>query len=285
MLKFFGCQMHCGVGEKGLTKSIDYLKDQYDHFDLTLLPEILKKDEKEIPGLKRLNSVITTCSSIADYSFHHILKEGNIPVFIGGDHAAAMGTVSASSTYYGETGLIWIDAHPDINTNDTSASGNIHGMPVAALIGEGYDPLTKIFTDDKKIKKENVVLFGLRDIDPPEQETLNRLNIKYFTYKDITEKGLPLCLDEAIQYLSHLDHIHLSFDIDSVNPQILPGVSVPVEDGFTLSEIYTVFERYLKELPIGAIDIMEFNSVYDKDNKTAEFVIHLLDFIKSHYEK
>ena len=284
MLKFFGCQMHCGVGEKGLTHSIDYLKDHYPNFDLTVIPEILK-EEQDIPGLKRLNSVIATCSSIADYSYNHILKEGNIPVFIGGDHAAAMGTVSASSTYYGETGLIWIDAHPDINTDATSASGNIHGMPVAALIGEGYDALTKILTENKKIKKENVVLFGLRDIDPPEQITLDRLNIKYFTYRDIQEKGLDVCLDESIKYLSHLEHIHVSFDIDSVNPQILPGVSVPVESGFTLPEIYTVFDRYLNELPVGAIDVMEFNSVYDKDKKTSDFVINILNFIQKHYEK
>lgn len=283
MLQIFGCPMHCGVGETGLKHSIDYLTENYNDFNITVVPEILKAEEN-LPNLKNLNSVIATCTEIADYSFNKILRQGNIPVFIGGDHAAAMGTVAASSTYYDNCGLIWIDAHPDINTDDTTASGNIHGMPVAALLGEGEPSLTKIFTEKIKIKPENVVHIGLRDIDPPEQITLDKLNMKYYTYKDVMEKGLDQCLDESIAYLSHLDHVHVSFDIDSVDPALLPGVSVPVESGFTIPEIYHVFERFLKELPVGAIDIVEYNSVYDKENRTSDFVLDMLDFIKKQYD-
>ena len=286
MLHIFGCPMFCGVGEKGkgIAHSIDFLRDHYKDLDMTVIPEVLVKGEN--PGnLKNLNSVIATCDAIAQYSYHEILKKGDMPVFIGGDHAAAMGTVSAAGAYHKEIGLIWVDAHPDINTDATSVTGNIHGMPVAALLGKGEKSLTRFLTDDVKVKPENIVMIGLRDIDPPEAVTLKELNIKYYTYDDVKERGLDACLEESVKYLSHLKNIHISFDLDSTNPEILPGVSVPVEDGFTLSEIYRIFDCYLNRLPVTSLDIVEFNAELDKEEKTSKFLIEFLEYIKDFYTK
>lgn len=283
MLHIFGCPMHCGVGAKGagLTHSLDYLNTHYEDLNIKILPE-LTRPEEDLPHLKSLNSVIANCEQIADYSYHKILKEGDTPLFIGGDHSSAMGTVSASSAYHGNAGLIWIDAHPDINTSATTATGNIHGMPVAALLGHGEPSLTRILNDQVKLKPENIVMIGLRDIDPPEAVTLKELNIRYFTYDEVKERGLEVCLDESIAHLSGLDSIHVSFDIDSVNPEILPGVSVPVEDGFTLPEVYRIFERCLTELPVVSMDIVEFNAELDRDMSTSDFVQELIHFIRKY---
>lgn len=286
MLKIFGCPMSCGVGTKGsgITHSIEFLQEHYKDLDITVIPEVIKEEEN-LENLKNLNSVIATCDAIARYSYDHILKNGDMPVFIGGDHAAAMGTVSAAGVYHKEIGLIWVDAHPDINTDATSVTGNIHGMPVAALLGKGEKSLTRFLTDDVKVKPENVVMIGLRDIDPPEAVTLKELNIKYYTYDDVKRRGLDECLDESVKYLSHLKNVHISFDLDSTNPQILPGVSVPVEDGFTLPEIYKVFDRYLNDLPVTSLDIVEFNAELDKEKKTSDFLMEFLEYVKEVYSK
>lgn len=282
MLQIFGCPMHYGVGAKGLIHSLDYLNEQYKDLNIHVVPEVTA-EETAVSNLKNFNSVRATCEAIAEYSFHHILKNGDIPLFIGGDHSAAMGSVSASSAMYENTGLIWVDAHPDINTDSTSVTGNIHGIPVSALLNNVSDsarPLANILKEGQKIKPEHVVMLGLRDIDPPEAEILEALNIKYFTYEDIKSLGLDYCLNECIKHLSHLDNVHVSFDIDGVNPELLPGVSVPVPDGFTIDEVYTVFNRLLGELPVHSLDIVEFNKEFDKENVTADFTYELIQHIR-----
>lgn len=283
MLHTFGCPMHFGVGDMGLIKSLDYLNTRFPELAIDVVSEI-EKEEDNLPNLKNLNSIIATCNSIADYAYQ-TLKNGNTPLFIAGDHSSVMGSVSASSVYesetYGaDTGLIWIDAHPDINTDATTVTGNIHGMPVAALLGEGEERLTRILTDAKKLKPCNVVMLGLRDIDPPEQITLDRLGIRYYTYDDICRKGLSHCLEESIEYLSHLKAVHISFDIDSMDPELMPGVSVPVPGGFTRDEVRTMFQSLVRALPVVSYDIVEFNMVHDIDNVTADFVMELTSLIR-----
>lgn len=280
MLKIYGCPMHYGVGAKGLIHSLEYIQTHYKDIDMVVLPEITEAEDG-LENLKNLNSIVSTCDEIAKYGYHEILEKGDIPLFIGGDHSATIGSMSAPSAYYAdEVGLIWVDAHPDINTDATTVSGNIHGMPVASLLGMGEASLTHFLTDEKKVKPENIVYIGLRDIDPPEARFIEEMNIQHYTYDDVKARGLDACLDESIAYLSHLKHVHLSFDIDSVNPKYLPGVSTPVQDGFTISEAFHVVERYSEALPICSYDIVEFNAGTDQDNKTADFLIDLIHFIE-----
>lgn len=285
MFKIFGCPMHYGVGNKGLIDSVDYLNQFCDNQDFMIIDEVTK-EEKESKNLKNLNSVIATCNAIAKASFD-ILKEGHKPLYIGGDHSAAMGSVSAVSSYYDneDVGLIWVDAHPDINTDKTTETGNIHGMPVAALLGMGEPQLVNIFKEGQKIKPENVVMIGLRDIDAPEAIHLKEKNILYFTFEHIQKVGIDACLKEAIQHLSHLKHVHISFDIDVMDPQNLPGVSVPVPSGFQYNEIFSTVQTLLDSLPVSSFDIVEFNKIYDKDNITASFAKELIELVQKSENK
>lgn len=283
MIHTYGCPMHFGVGDTGLIKSLDYLNHRFSQLNIHVLPEI-EKEEANLPKLKNLNSVTATCESIASYAYQ-ALRKGQTPLFIAGDHSSAMGSVSASSVYTsevyrGDTGLIWIDAHPDINTDATTETGNIHGMPVAALLGKGDERLIQILSNRPKLLPQNIVMLGLRDIDPPEQITLDVLGIRYYTYDSICQMGLSHCLKESIAYLSHLDAVHISFDIDSMNPLLMPGVSVPVPDGFTCDEVQCIFDTLVPALPVISYDIVEFNMVHDKDDQTADFVMKLASQIK-----
>lgn len=283
-MHMYGCPMHQGVGDKGLIDSLVYLKEHFSNLNIPLLPELIREEE-DLPNLKNLNGVIATCESIASYAYD-ILNNGETPLFIAGDHSSAMGSVSASSAYNWEVnqcemGLIWIDAHPDINDELGTVTGNIHGMPVNALLGKCTDKLTRFLTDRPKVQPENVVMLGLRDIDPPEQVILDELNIRYYTYQTVCEKGLSKCLQEISEYLSHLPAVHISFDIDSMNPEIMPGVSVPVADGFTISDVMQIFEALFASLSIIACDIVEYNRVHDKDDITAHFVSSLVDKLQT----
>lgn len=287
MFSIFGCPMHHGVCAEGLKDSLDYLRTHYDNLKMVKIPEIIMEEDPCVK-LKNLNTVTATCRNIAEYMYS-IFETGNTPLFVGGDHSIVMATASAASAYTKAThqediGMIYIDAHADINTDETTVSQNIHGIPVSSLLGLGEPKLTHFLTDEPKLKPENIVYLGLRDIDPPELEILKKLNIRFYTYEDICQKGLRQCLDETVSYLSHLNHIHLSFDIDAVDPSILPGVSVPVPGGFTPDGIYQTFGTLMKALPIISYDIVEFNHKFDKDNKTADFVSEFVDFL-THAER
>ena len=278
MYSIYGCPMHYGVGDEGLIYSLDYLNQYYD-LNIPIVPEITVAEEN-LPNLKNLNSVVATCTGIARYH-DRIIAHGDTPLFVAGDHSSVIGSISGSAVNYENLGLIWIDAHPDMNTDETTVSGNIHGMPVAALLGMGEKSLTKILSANPKLKPENIVMLGLRDIDPPEAVILKDLNIKYYTYDDIIQKGLNTCIQETIQYLSRLNAVHLSFDIDSMDPLLMPGVSVPVVDGFNIDDIYQMIDGFLGKLPVVAMDIVEFNVDHDIDRKTSDFtnelILHILN--------
>ena len=269
MNHIFGCPMHYGVGAPGLINSLDYLQSFCPELDIHILPEITRPEEN-LSNLKYLNSVIANCSQIAESGYHALCK-GESPLYISGDHSSAIGSVSAAGTYCEDLGLIWIDAHPDINTDKTTVTGNIHGMPVAALIGMGEQSLTRILSDKPKVKPSNIVMLGLRDIDPPEMEFLNKLNIRYYTWQQMATLGIQRCIDETLQYLAHLQNVHISFDIDVMDPAHLPGVSVPVPGGLLEEEAFTLMHQLLTGLHVISCDIVEFNKDYDISDQTATF--------------
>lgn len=277
MVKIFGCPMHWGVGDRGLTCSLDYFLSKYGDVQAEIIQEETLA-EAGLKNLKNLNSVIKTCESIS-WKLSECHADGDFPLFLGGDHSCAMGTISAAARNYDSLGLIWIDAHPDINTHDTTVTGNIHGMPVAAMLGLGNSRLTCIGGDFTKLKPENIVMIGLRDIDPPEQEILERLRIKYYTYWQAEEKGLKRCALEAAEYLSRCGAVHVSFDIDVTDPKIFPGVSVPVPEGFTGGQSLQLTEDIMDMLPVRSLDIVEYNRAYDREDRTAEFMRELISAV------
>ncbi len=253
-------------------------KAKFSNYEL-LEPIILEKETTN--NLKNVNEVIKNINLIAN-KFDETLTNKNFPLLIGGDHSLSLGTVSAVSKHYDNLGVIWFDAHGDMNTNKTSPSGNIHGMILAALQGVGDNRLTNLYYQGTKVKTENVLIFGVRDLDEKEEELVKELGVKVLTYDYINKIGLINALNEVKEfYKNKTNNIHLSFDLDVVDPLILPGVSVPVEKGFNLEESTNIIKSIFKMFNITSMDIVEYNPVCDKDDITLNYLIKTIELIES----
>ncbi|MCP4119667.1 MAG: arginase [Desulfobacteraceae bacterium] len=197
------------------------------------------------------------------------------PLFIGGDHSIAMGTVGGVS-HGRETGLIWIDAHGDFNTPETSPSGNIHGMPLSVLIGEGDERLVNIGRPGAKIDPDNIVMIGIRDLDIHERERLRKSGITVYTMRDIDEQGISTVTNKALMKFIHLKRIHVSLDIDALDPVEAPGVGTPVPGGLTYREAHLFMEIMADSGKLTSMDLVELNPILDQANKTARLSVELI---------
>lgn len=222
---------------------------------------------------KYLNEITQICQAVFEAGREEV-NQGHFPLFLGGDHSIAVGTVSAVA---GDDpiGLIWIDAHGDFNTPETSSSGNIHGMPLAALIGEGHPSLVNVGRPGMKIHPENVVMIGQRDLDPKEKKRLKKSGITIFTMRDIDEQGISSVANKAIMKFAHLKRIHLTVDMDALDPLEAPGVGTPVPGGITYREAHLLMETLADSGKVASMDIVEINPILDVANKTAELAVEL----------
>ena len=269
--KTIGFPIKDGCRVEGSDKGINVLKD-YINFDEII--EIEKKDTD-------LETVIHNDLKLAK-TVDNAIKEGLIPVTIGGDHSLAIGSIAGSSVN-NDIGVLWIDTHPDSNNNKTTVTFRIHGYPLGASMGFGQEELTKLYSDKVKVDYKNVVMFGINDIDEPEQELIDKYNIKTFSYDYIREHGIHACINEAINYLnSRVSKVHVSFDIDSITPLECPGVNVPnrFNKGITKNEALLTFKEALQRLNVQSIDIVEYNPLTDKDNKSLDIVLEAMETIK-----
>lgn len=194
-------------------------------------------------------------------------------ILIGGDHSIALASVAHSLEKHHNLGVIWVDAHADINTNEISNSGNVHGMPVASLIGLGDKGLAEFVPRTKYLLPENIIYIGLRDVEPEEQALLDKLEIKHYTADDVRKIGIETVMIESISYLKDkkVSNLHISYDIDSADPSIAPGVTTNVPDGLTLEETQHIFRELHDSFNVVAIDVVEFNPITDVDNTTVDF--------------
>lgn len=281
-MKIYGAEMSFGVGTEGLSESLSYFQSVYKDlaFPLVDLSDI-HQDKDAPPNLKNLKAVTEACRRIFEAG-EAIVEAGEIPLFVGGDHATAIATVASTVNRYPGEGLVWIDAHPDIHLPETTATGNIHGMPTAVAMGKGEAGLKAIykhFIDPKK-----TVMLGLRDIDPPEALHLADWGVRFYTWETIRQRGLDEVLDETIAYLraQQADGLHISVDIDGTDPSLLPGVSVPVAQGFLPEEPLKIADRLIGAFALRGLDAVEFNYRFDRDGRTAEwlsgFLRHYADF-------
>lgn len=232
-------------------------------------------------NMKYLNPVIEINTNLAEQVYSSI-KSGNFPFIIGGDHSLGMGSIAASSRYFNDIAVIWVDAHGDINTHETSPSGNIHGMPLAASMGVGHPSLTNIYFEGQKVKPENVYILGARDIDPGEIQLAKDLNLNLYTMDIIREKGLINILKEIIDKVkvSNVDGVHLSFDIDVLDKSIVPGTGTAVDNGFNLDEGKLVFTKLLEENFVTSMDFVELNPLIDDpDKKTIKVCMDMIEHI------
>ncbi len=271
-IKYIGYPMKDGCHVNGADKGIEVLNK---NINIDKIIEIEKFDTD-------LQTVINNDLKLAAV-VNETQNEGDFPVTLGGDHSLAIGSIAGSHRNNNDLGVIWLDTHPDSNTNETTVTYNIHGYPLAASMGFGLKELTNLFDSETKVNYENVVMFAINDIDEPEQKLIDKYNIKHFTLNDINTKGIDYCIKETINYLKEkTNKIHLSFDIDSINTNDCPGVNVPNRwnNGIKKEEALKAVKEFLEKLNIVSMDIVEYNPLTDKDNKSLNIVLDTIKIIE-----
>ncbi|MBI4456883.1 MAG: arginase [Acidobacteria bacterium] len=226
-----------------------------------------------------MSEVSQVCSELCT-KVVSMMKEETIPVILGGDHSISIGSIAGVARYYRDQkkkiGLIWMDAHGDMNTPEISASGNIHGMPLAATLGYGPDALTAVGRFKQKVRPKNTVLIGARDLDPLEKEMIRQSNIQVFTMREIDEIGMRRVMEKAIEIVSDgTAGFHVSLDLDLLDPSEAPGVGTPVRGGITYRESHLAMEIISDSEKILAFDIVEVNPILDERNATAQVAVEL----------
>ena len=231
------------------------------------------------PNAKYLKEITATCTKHAELVLR-TLEAGKTPLVLGGDHSVAVGTVAGVSEFYRRqnqrVGLLWIDAHADINTPESSPSGNVHGMPLAAIMGLGPPDLANIFGFSPKVAPENCVLVGVRDIDAAEKENVRKAGIEVYTMRDIDERGMRTVMEEALRAAGRgTAGYHVSLDMDWVDPEDAPGVGTPVRGGATYREAHLAMEIIADHGRLTSFEIVEVNPVIDERNQTANLAVEL----------
>ncbi len=232
------------------------------------------------PHAKYLAQIASACEKLAA-RVSDALERGFLPLVLGGDHSVAVGTVSGLSSHYRarrrKAGLIWLDAHADMNTPDSSPSGNVHGMPLACLLGHGPAPLVDLLGYHPKIEPRNTVIVGLRDVDATEKPQVRDSGVRAFTMRDIDERGLRAVMNEAIAIACDgTEGLHLSLDMDFCDPAEAPGVGTPVRGGATYREAHLALELICDSRRMISMEVVEVNPVIDERNRTAEFAVELI---------
>ncbi len=226
-----------------------------------------------VPDKSLVEEICHACEAVYQVGVKAI-KGGYTPIFLGGDHSIAIGTVGAV-THDSPSGLIWVDAHGDFNTPETSLSGNVHGMSLSVLVGNGLPELVNVGRKGAKIKPENVVIVGVRELDQKERQNLKESGITIFTMREIDEDGISVVARKALKHLDHLSRIHVSLDIDSLDPMRAPGVGTPVSGGLTFREAHLLMEIIADSDLLSSMDIVEINPIIDHQNQTAKIAVDL----------
>jgi arginase len=224
---------------------------------------------------------IARAARLAAGKVERIMTKGRFPLVLGGDHSISVGTVSGIAAFCRarrkKLGLLWIDAHGDINTPDTSPSGNIHGMPVASLLGEGPDALTGIGSDQPKVNARNVALVGIRSLDEGEKVRLKRHGVQVHTMSDVDRSGIHRIMKKALARVTDgTDYVHVSFDLDAVDPTVAPGVGTPVKGGLDYREAHLIMELLHDSGVMTSLELVEVNPILDDRNASGLFAVELV---------
>lgn len=243
---------------------------------IRVLPESEIRENEE--HLKRVDGVLHTVTELAEV-VHREISENRFPLIVGGDHSMAIGTL-AGLAQTGPYGVIWVDAHADLNTGETSPSGNIHGMPLAAAMGMGDVRLTEVGGRDPKLSPEHLVYIALRDIDEGEMNEINRLGIKVITVEEVRTRGVDVIMQEALRYLrERVDRFYISFDMDSLDASLVPGTGTPVDGGLTEVEAKAILKEAMQAEDLIAVELVELNPALDRDDVTAQLAYRLCETI------
>lgn len=259
----------------GVVERLESLGYQVDDLgDIEIGRDRLTTDP--LTGLRNLEAVVQASAKIAE-KVDKIMKEGSFPLVLGGDHSIAIGTLAGISKYFKKLGVIWFDAHGDLNTPETSPSGNIHGMPLAVSLGLGETTLTQIGGYCPKIQPENIVIIGARSLDEGEKRLIKEKGIKVYTMHEIDRLGIPKVIEETIAYFKNRsDGVHLSLDLDGLDPLYAPGVGTPVEGGLNYRESHFAMEMLFESGMITSAEFVEVNPILDERNKTGVLAVGLM---------
>jgi arginase len=229
---------------------------------------------------KHRQSIVDLCKTLAG-EVHLALKNGRKPIVLGGDHSIGMGTIAGVSRYAREQnsamGLIWIDAHADMNTPQSTHTGNIHGMPLSVALGIGYPDLVGLAGVLPMVRPQNVALIGIRTLDSEEKDICRKSGVRYFTMREIDERGMHAVMQEALQVVNNgTTGFHVSFDLDGIDPLYAPGVSTPVTGGISYREAHLMLEMMADTRKLLAMEFVELNPMRDIEHKTAGLVVDLV---------
>jgi arginase len=236
-------------------------------------PEVVVDKESNLRNL----DLVAEKSELLAEKVDNAVQSGAFPLVLGGDHSIAIGTLAGVSKHYKNLGVIWYDAHGDLNTAETSPSGNIHGMPLAVSIGLGHSMLTDIGGYAPKVKPENVVIIGARALDDGEKDLIKEIGMKVYTMHEIDRLGMAKVMEETINYLKDkTDGVHLSLDLDGLDPNDAPGVGTPVIGGISYRESHLAMEMLQEAKIITSAEFVEVNPILDEKNKTAKVAVELM---------
>ena len=240
-------------------------------------PESVERGDLKVRYLKEIAQISRSLAKVTE----KVCALGARPVVIGGDNACSIGSFSGIAAHYRKkkqrVGIIWFDAHTDINTPDTTPSGNIHGMPLAVLLGEGPDELVNTAGFAPKLRPENVAIVGARSIDPGEKDRIKRLGVRVFTMAELDERGIPKVLKEAVEIACRgTAGFHVMLDMDFLDPTEAPGVGTPVRGGATYRESHLAMEKLADTGKVLAVEVAEVNPLFDRENHTAHLAVELI---------
>ena len=290
-IHIMGVPMDLGASRRGTDMGPSALRIAGLGRDLRALGYRVEREaDVQVPAMETRSSkderarfrdeILHVCTRLAA-RVDSVLEQGARPLVLGGDHSIAMGTVSGVSAHYrkkgGKIGLIWFDAHGDMNTPDTSPSGNIHGMPLAHVVGRGDPKLAGIGGFAPKVDPAHVALVGIREIDAKERAQIRESGVRPFTMRDIDEQGMGAIARQVLEVVTDgTDGFHLSFDVDGLDPSVAPGVGTPVPGGVDYREAHLLLEHCADTGLMTSMEVVELNPVLDDRNQSADRVKHLI---------
>ena len=278
--RLIGVPLNFGANRCGLEFSIDNFLKKFPKYKekMEVIEVVREKEEFPMKNEKYVNTVASTCEKLA-VEVNKVVKNGLIPITIGGDHSIAIGSIAGVSKEK-EVGILWMDAHGDMNTPEISDSGHIHGMPLATSVGYGHSKLVNCLYEGTKVKKENVILFGTRDIDAKEQKLIDELGVKNYSWDMIVDMGFEKAFEEVKEFFKD-KNLHISFDLDGIDPTEITAVGTPVVGGLSREMGKTLMSEMIDTASVTSIDIVEYNPIYEKGTETSEYMNELLELIES----
>jgi|SRR5690625_3657895 len=265
------------IRKAGIQKRLENLSYRVHDLGDVEIDQPSSKSIQSKNKLKHLNEIATSSERVAKV-IDKVVDRQDFPLVLGGDHSMAIGSIAGIAKHYDDLGVIWYDAHGDLNSAETSPSGNVHGMPLAVNLGIGHEKLTHILDYQPKIKPEHIVIIGARSLDDGEKELIKNRGIRMYTMPEIKELGMEKVMTETITYLQNVtDGIHLSLDLDALDPSETPGVGTPADGGISFEDSSIAMTVLSKADVVTSAELVEVNPVVDQGNKTATVAVDLTE--------